>query len=198
MTAGSTPASLPAHIQLAGLGLILREWTADDLPVMVELFDDPQVDNWTPLRSPFNLTSAHVYLDKARQDRAAGSRLQLAITTDGNHPKGEVLLTRTGDHGSDAELAYAIGPLHRRQRLATRAVQLITSYAYDVLAMNQVLLRIAEHNHASAAVAQSAGFELTSTDPITRDGSLYPLHTWRHRKPHRTPASAVAGQPPSG
>ncbi|GAB2848236.1 hypothetical protein GCM10027176_59640 [Actinoallomurus bryophytorum] len=186
MTAGGAPAGLPAHIRLSGLGLVLREWTADDLPVMVELFDDPQVGNRTPLRSPFDLTAAHVYLDKARQDRAAGRRLQLAITTDGDHPKGEILLARTGDHGGDAELAYAIGPLHRRQRLATRAVRLITGYAYDVLAMSQVLLRIAEHNHASAAVARGAGFELTGADPITRGGSL---HAWRHREQARRDGS---------
>ncbi|MGR6919510.1 hypothetical protein ACU635_35200 [[Actinomadura] parvosata] len=40
----------------------MREWTADDLPVMVELFGDPQVDRWTPLRSPFDLAAAHSYL----------------------------------------------------------------------------------------------------------------------------------------
>jgi hypothetical protein len=89
MTADSTPTSLPAHIQLAGLGLILREWADGDLPVMVELFDDPQVDHWTPLRSPFDLIAVHAYLDKARQDRAAGRRLQLAITTDGYHPRAK-------------------------------------------------------------------------------------------------------------
>jgi RimJ/RimL family protein N-acetyltransferase len=192
MTADNTPTGLPADIRLDGLGLVLREWTADDLPVMVELFDDPQVDHWTPLRSPFNLAAAHAYLDKAHHNRIEGRRLQLAITTDGYEPKGEILLARTGDHGRGAELAYAVGPRHRRQRLATRAVQLITTYAYDVLAMKQVILRIAHHNQASTAVARSAGFELTDSEPITREGSLHPLHTWRHPGDDQAAADTIS------
>ncbi|HEV7935610.1 MAG TPA: hypothetical protein VGP70_25255 [Actinomadura sp.] len=44
MTAlGSTESGFPPAIRLSGLGLHLREWTDDDLPVMVELFDEPQV-----------------------------------------------------------------------------------------------------------------------------------------------------------
>jgi hypothetical protein len=34
----------PAGIRLQGQGLILREWTEDDLTTMVELFDDPEGD----------------------------------------------------------------------------------------------------------------------------------------------------------
>jgi hypothetical protein len=50
MTAlGSTENGFPPAIRLSGLGLHLREWTDDDLPVMVELFDEPQVHRWTPL-----------------------------------------------------------------------------------------------------------------------------------------------------
>ncbi|NEA34987.1 hypothetical protein [Streptomyces sp. SID13031] len=41
-------------IQLAGHGLRLSEWTDDDLSAIVDLFDEPQLDRWTPLRRPFN------------------------------------------------------------------------------------------------------------------------------------------------
>jgi len=53
----------PAAIQLTRRGLILREWSDDDLPHMVELFDDPLGDRFPPLRSPFNLSAARAYLD---------------------------------------------------------------------------------------------------------------------------------------
>jgi RimJ/RimL family protein N-acetyltransferase len=184
MTTDGTAINFSAHIRLRGLGLVLREWSDQDLPVMVELFDDPHVDRWTPLRSPFDLTAARTYLDRARDQRAAGRRLQLAVTTDGQDAKGEILLTRIGTNDRDAELAYAIGPKHRRQRLAARAVELITTYAHAELAINQVLLRIPEHNHASAAVARTAGFELTDAPPITREGVRYSLLTWRHHREH--------------
>ncbi|MFF5264989.1 GNAT family N-acetyltransferase [Actinomadura viridis] len=170
----------PCPIRLAGLGLTLREWSDQDVPAMVELFDEPQVDRWTPLRAPFDVVAARAYLDTARRRRAEDRRLQLAITTDGHQPMGEILLFRTGVPG-EVELAYAIGAAHRRQGLAARAVQIIIGYAYDVLAMNQILLRIAPGNTASVAVARSTGFHLTSAPPLIREGSRDSLLTWQHR-----------------
>ncbi|GGO08483.1 GNAT family N-acetyltransferase [Microbispora bryophytorum] len=180
--------TVPAHLQLTGSGLILREWDDGDVPAMTELFDDQAVDRWTPLRAPFDQTAARAYLDQARRRRAHGARLQLAITTDGHQPLGEILLFPTGA-GREVELAYAVGAAHRRRHLAVRAVQLITTWAYDTLDATRVILRIPPGNSASAAVARSAGFELTTAPLVTRDGARDPLHTWLHRR---------AGQPATG
>jgi RimJ/RimL family protein N-acetyltransferase len=166
-------------ITLSGLGLQLREWSDADLPVMVELFDDPDVDRWTPLPSPFDLTAARTYLDQARARRAEGRSIQLAITTDGHTALGEILLVPSG---RIAELAYAVGRAHRGQGLTTRAVRLVTAYAYRELAMDRVVLRINPGNAPSVAVARATGFELTDDEPVIRGGSG-PLHTWRHRRP---------------
>jgi RimJ/RimL family protein N-acetyltransferase len=178
MNASLSDDRFPGRIQLSGQGLILREWCDDDLPAMVELFDEPEVDRWTPLHAPFDLDAARAYLGKARQQRAADRRIQLAITTDGDTPLGEILLFRT-DRDRAVELAYAIGAQHRRQHLATRAVRLITDYAYATLAMRQVLLRIPADNTASAAVARAAGFRLDGSGPITREGVRHELLTWQ-------------------
>ncbi|MEV0840306.1 GNAT family N-acetyltransferase [Actinocatenispora sera] len=186
MTAAGTPPSgrFPAQVNIVGLGLHLREWGDADLPAMVELFDDPTVAAWTPLASPFDLSAAREYLDQTRIRRAEGRSIQLAITTDRVDPLGEILLFATGPDGRGpggqyAELAYAIGPTHRRQGLTSRAVRLMTEYAYHTLAMQQVLLRIDPANTASNGVARAAGFLLTGTPPDT-DGASGPLLTWRH------------------
>ncbi|MEU7886832.1 GNAT family N-acetyltransferase [Microbispora bryophytorum] len=180
--------TVPAHLQLTGSGLILREWDDGDVPAMTELFDDQAVDRWTPLRAPFDQTAARAYLDQARRQRAHGARLQLAITTDGHQPLGEILLFPTGA-GREVELAYAVGAAYRRRHLAVRAVQLITTWAYDTLDATRVILRIPPGNSASAAVARSAGFELTTAPLVTRDGARDPLRTWLHCR---------AGQPATG
>lgn len=86
MHAPRTPATFPTAIRLAGHGLILREWTDEHIPVMADLFDDPDVTRFTPLRAPFDRTAARTYLDTARENRAADRRIQLAITTDGHQP----------------------------------------------------------------------------------------------------------------
>jgi RimJ/RimL family protein N-acetyltransferase len=178
----------PDDIRLRGYGLVLREWTDQDVPLMVELFDDPAVDRFTPLHSPFDLGAARAYLERAREQRAADLRIQLAITTEDDRPRGEILLFRTGDGGHLAELAYAIGPRHRRQGLAARAVRLISEYAYTTLGMHRLYLRIPAENLASAAVAHATGFQRTGDPPVTRDGARYPLHTWQHHGP-RSPSS---------
>ncbi|MFF3256036.1 GNAT family N-acetyltransferase [Actinacidiphila glaucinigra] len=57
-----------------------------------------------------------------------------------------MLLFPTDTGPTDAELAYAVGPRHRRQRLATRAVQLISTHARTHLGVHNVILRIAAQN----------------------------------------------------
>jgi RimJ/RimL family protein N-acetyltransferase len=176
--------TFPSTIRLTGLGLHLREWTDDDLPVMVELFDDPQFDQWTPLASPFDLPVAQAYLSRAQEQRNAGRVVQLAVTTDGHAALGEVLLVRREEDGRQAaELAYGIGAKHRRQRLAARAVELMTRYARDTLAIDRVILRIAPENTASEAVARTTGFHLTDEEPIVRErpnGRSVRLRTWAY------------------
>jgi RimJ/RimL family protein N-acetyltransferase len=169
---------------LAGFGLRLREWAAADVPAMVELFDDAAVARWTPLASPFDEAAAFAYLDRARERRAEDRGLQLAVTTDGHTPLGEVLLFTSGPYGRasggpDAELGYAIGAAHRGQGLATRAVRLMTGYAYREAAARRVILRIDLGNAASEYVARTAGFRLADGAPS--DGGPE-LRTWVHER----------------
>jgi RimJ/RimL family protein N-acetyltransferase len=156
---------------------VLREWADEDLAALVEVFDDPDVAYRTPLVSPFDLAAARDYLSKARQAHAEGRRIQLAITTDGRQVKGEVRLNR-----SRGTISYAVGAVHRGQRLAVRAVQMMTEYAHQVAALPQVLLEIEPDNHPSVAVARAAGFHLTDTAPdvVEDKGRNLTLLTWAH------------------
>jgi hypothetical protein len=52
---------LPAgEVVIRADGIVLREWTAADVPAMVTLFDEESIDLWTPLESPFDLASQAV------------------------------------------------------------------------------------------------------------------------------------------
>ncbi|MFF5111525.1 GNAT family N-acetyltransferase [Streptosporangium sp. NPDC000509] len=176
-----TQGRFPLDVQLSGFGIHLREWTDEDLPVMVALFDEPQVARWTPLRSPFDFDAAHEYLSQSRRARAADRGMQLAITRDGGEAQGEVLLFRTADEPGVAELAYAIGAQHRGERLAARAVELMADYACASLGMRGLVLRIDPANAASVAVARASGFHLADDEPVTleRRGHDITLYRWR-------------------
>jgi RimJ/RimL family protein N-acetyltransferase len=161
-------------------GLVLREWTDADVPRMVALFDEPAVAEWTPLESPFDTDAATRYLERAREARGSGRALQLAITTDGVLPLGEVLLF-PGPDGT-GELGYAVGAAHRGAGLAARAVTQLREYAEETHGLRRFVLRIAPGNTASARVASACGFRLTAEPPLVREikGRRTELATWAY------------------
>ncbi|MFJ3088309.1 GNAT family N-acetyltransferase [Streptomyces sp. NPDC086838] len=176
--------ALPSTIRLSGDGIVLREWAETDLSALVELYDDPEIDRWTPVRSPFDTTAAREYLARAHEGREKNrKKAQLVITTDGEQPRGEALLFPSEFDARDVELAYGVGSRHRRQGLASRAVRLLADYARRQRGVRRVLLRIEPGNSPSVAVARATGFQLTDDEPITLEvkGRQMRLLTWCHR-----------------
>ena len=161
-----------APVLLAADGLVLREWQQEDLPSMVELFDEPEIARWTPLPSPFTLADAAERLIRAPRE----GRLLLAITTDGDRPLGEMLLTATG------ELGYAVGRPYRGQGLAARSLLLLRDHAHEVLGLSVLRLRIDPENAASAATAVRAGFRprAIADERIVHKGRRITIRTWEH------------------
>jgi RimJ/RimL family protein N-acetyltransferase len=177
---------------LYGYGLVLREWTEADLKAMVDLFDDRDIAYRLPVASPFDLAAARQLLEAAHQARTEGNRLQLAITTDGQQPKGEILLNlRTGSIG------YMVGAAYRRQGLAVRATRLITTYAHGALGLPRVLLQTEPDNEPSIGVARRAGFSLSEAEPevVEDKGRRYALSTWTH---HTDRTDSVSQSRPRG
>ncbi|SHL27104.1 GNAT family N-acetyltransferase [Actinacidiphila paucisporea] len=167
----------PGRIELTGEGLVLRDWTEADLDAMPDLFGHPDIAYWTPIASPFDAAAARTRLDRARRLRAEGAAILLAITVDGGEPLGEVMLAR-GPEGT--EVGYVVGPAHRGQGLAVRAVRVMAAYAFGQLGTGQVILELEAENTASVAVATKAGFALLDVPLIKGEekGRPYVLQTW--------------------
>ncbi|MGV9993470.1 GNAT family N-acetyltransferase [Streptomyces sp. NPDC003374] len=178
----STGSSFPERIELSGEGLVLRDWTEADLAAMPALFDDPDIAYWTPIDSPFDEAAARARLDRDRQLRADGTAILLAVTADGGAPLGEAMLRRAPE---GIELGYAIGPAHRGQGLAVRAVRVLAAYAFEQLGARQVILELEAENTASVAVATKAGFRLLDVPLITGEekGRPFALQTWALDRP---------------
>ncbi|WP_330334600.1 GNAT family N-acetyltransferase [Streptomyces sp. NBC_00536] len=177
----STP-SFPAQIELTGEGLVLRAWAESDLGAMPALFDHPDIAYWTPIVSPFDDEAARTRLERSRQLHAEGTALLLAITVDGGAPLGEVMLKRAPE---GTELGYAVGPAHRGQGLAARAVRVMAAYAFDQLGVDQVILELEAENASSVAVATGTGFRLLDVPLIKGEekGRPYVLQTWGFDRP---------------
>ncbi|MGQ4385635.1 GNAT family N-acetyltransferase [Streptomyces sp. SAS_270] len=171
---------LPDVLRLEGFGIRLREWSDDDVADLVALYDDSEIDRWTPVASPFDVEAARAYLAAAHDKRAQGQSVQLAITTDGVRPLGEVLLFLSASDPRDVELAYGVGAAHRGRGLASNAVRLLAGYAERTTGARRTLLRIEAGNAASEAVAGATGFVLTGDEPVIRisKGREVVLRTW--------------------
>jgi RimJ/RimL family protein N-acetyltransferase len=169
-------------VVLRGDGLVLREWRASDVVHLPGLFNDPDVDRWTPLESPFGPDAAQRYLDRAREGRLTGRTLQFAVTLDGGRPLGEVLLFPRSSQrdGGRAEVGYVIGAAHRGRGLATRAVRLVVAYAHQRLGIEALQLRIGPGNLASERVAVACGFTRTDAalERLEQKGRPVELATW--------------------
>lgn len=175
-----TAVRLPFPLTLTGDGIILREWRSEDLDDLVEMLDEPDIARWTPMPSPFDLEAGIAYLKRAYQGRVGGTRIQLAITSAGGRPLGEVLLFGVDAGLKEAELGYLVGARHRRRGLASGALSVLSSYAQSSLNLSRLLLRIDPGNTASTAVARRCGYRLTGEPPILQEGPYGPtsLDTW--------------------
>ncbi|MEV6299137.1 GNAT family N-acetyltransferase [Actinoplanes sp. NPDC051861] len=173
---------LPYPLRLTGTGIVLREWQPEDLTDLIALLDEPEIARWTPMPSPFDEESGKAYLKRAHQGRTSGSRIQLAITTDGGRPLGEVLLFSVNHDLREAELGYLVGHPHRRRGLASAALSTLSGYACGTLRLRRLLLRIDPANVPSTLVARRCGYWLTGEPPIVQEGPYGPtrLETWEY------------------
>jgi len=158
-------------------GLVLREWTTDDVPDLVRLFDTPEMDRRTPLPSPFDAAAAAArsYVRAAHDVRRRLGALQLAITQDGRQPHGEVILFPTETEGT-IELAYGVGEQHAGRGLARRAVTI----ALRAGGAKRARLHIAVDNQPSQRVARATGFAELDLPLVERrrKGQVLHLAVW--------------------
>jgi RimJ/RimL family protein N-acetyltransferase len=158
------------RVAMAGRGLILRHWDNDDAAALVQIFDDPEVALRTPLASPFSPADATHYLAALTE-----GRLNLAITTDGERPVGQIMLNLASHM-----VSYVVGADSRGEGIATRALALMSSYARETLGIPVVGLEIEPGNAPSTAVAKRCGFSRSDRplEEVEDKGRRYALETW--------------------
>ncbi|MER5453861.1 GNAT family N-acetyltransferase [Micromonospora sp. NPDC002389] len=165
------------QIRLDGDGLVLRPWAERDLPQLVVIFDHPEMAHRLPVAAPFDRAAAEAYLARTRTSQ---ERLYLAVTGADDLARGEVMLNLvTGGIG------YAVGPPYRGERLAARALRLVTAYADSIPGLPTTHLEIEADNAASMATARAVGYRPTGGEPVVVDEGRrrLVLHRWERGAP---------------
>jgi RimJ/RimL family protein N-acetyltransferase len=153
------PGLPPLDKPLADGVVTLREWSDEDRDALVELANDETIRRWTRVPSPYTSRDAHQWFALTRSTRAAGHQAAFAVTSaDGGELLGSIDLRVNPADPAIGELGYMVGPRARGRGVATRAVELITTWAFETLGIDRMEILVDPRNDPSVRVAEAAGY----------------------------------------
>ncbi len=149
---------LPPEPPLTDGVIVLRLPRTSDAAAVVAACNDPEIARWIPVPVPYSLDDALDFIGGASGGWATGAELTFAIEDWASGVMvGMIGLHRAGARGR-ASIGYWLAPGARSQGLATRAVRLITTWAFEDPALERLELMTLVGNDASGRVALRAGF----------------------------------------
>ncbi|MEV8022726.1 GNAT family protein [Streptomyces sp. NPDC086554] len=165
-------------VVLSSAELTLRAWAAADATALAALADDAELRRWTSHRVA-DEDDAVRWIAAQQAGWATRERLSFAVLAHGQ-VAGHAVLKRPGGTGAVGEIGYWTGAPARGLGLASRAVELLTAWAFDA-DQGQGLTRLELFhnvgNPASCRVAEKAGFALEAVlpprPPHPLDGHLH-------------------------
>jgi RimJ/RimL family protein N-acetyltransferase len=143
--------------------------TADDVATIADLCQDPAIQEWTTIPSPYTAADAAWFVETfVAHGWATGRECTWGIRTDAGLV-GMVGLS-TEPAGS-AEVGYWVAPQSRGQGLLHRSLVLVLDHAFaaDGLALDRVMWRCFEGNWPSWRAAWRMGFRF---EGAVRGGGL--------------------------
>lgn len=149
-------------VELSDDRLLLRLPRPSDVPRILEACQDPEMVRWTTIPVPYRHEHAVAFVDGAAAAWAQATSLTWAITdaSDGDY-LGSCDLRLDG--AGSAEVGFAVAPWARRRGVATGALRLACSYAFEVLGCGRVEWLAHVGNEASRGVAAKVGFRPEGT-----------------------------------
>ncbi|HEY2160165.1 MAG TPA: GNAT family N-acetyltransferase [Solirubrobacteraceae bacterium] len=148
---------LPAE-PLLDAATALRPWRDSDTKELIRICQDPEIVRWTNVPPGYGEADARIYLLRRHDAVLAGSAAPFAITTS-EELIGSISLIRIEWEQRRAEVGYFLAADARGAGHATRAVGLISGWAFSALGLERIDLYAATDNVASQRVAERSGFE---------------------------------------
>jgi len=151
---------LPLSFEPLSDGVVtLRRLTEADVPALAECLQDSEIPRWTRVPVPYSERDAREYV--ARQEQ---------MWRDGEEARFAIVAARTGElvggiafvyiewEDEKAEIGYWVAAAARRTGVATRAVRLLSRWAFSELGLFRLEILPDVENAASLAVARACGF----------------------------------------
>ena len=177
-----TRLEVPAHFTSGEL--VLRVPTLYDVDRITEICQDPEIQRFTRVPSPYRRSDAESFVAMAQEAIDGGRGAPLLVAS------GGAIVGCVG-FGIDAQdgygsVGYWMAPESRRRGTATEAVRKLCRWCFDDLRLPRLELEAATTNPASNALASRLGFSLEGTRrsafPLTAVAGLpadrVDVHVW--------------------
>ncbi|MEU4036728.1 GNAT family N-acetyltransferase [Streptomyces collinus] len=142
--------------------LVLRTVGPDDTGAVCEAAQDPDIQRWTTIPSPYLPEHARSFTEQMVPDGwADGSMFTFGVFTAGGTLAGMLGLTMRAL--GVAEVGFWSVKEHRGRGYVTEAVLTSCRWIFTEIGVDRVEWRAEVGNHASRAVAERAGFTVEGT-----------------------------------
>jgi RimJ/RimL family protein N-acetyltransferase len=150
-----------AQPEIAGDGVLLRPWRAADRAAVVTGYADPAIQQWHCRTMTGDEAAAWIagWPHRWREETGAG----WAVVDAGEQVAGQISFRRLDLDGGMAEISYWVLPEFRGRRIAPRALNALTSWAFTDLGLHRLELNHSTANRASCRVAAQAGYPAEGT-----------------------------------
>jgi RimJ/RimL family protein N-acetyltransferase len=136
----------------------LRPPVLDDVDVITEACQDPEIPRWTRVPAPYTREHAIEFVERSARTWKQGTDAPFVIVdTETGELLGAIGVHRFGGEDDGPEVGYWLKRDARGRGLATRALRLATDWVAKELGV-RLLLQADVRNHASRRVAEKVGF----------------------------------------
>lgn len=139
--------------------LILRPYRLEDAPDVQLACNDPEIQRWVPLPTPYDDEVARSWVsDLSHRPRLAGTGVTFAVLSKetGRLVAGFALIG-VDARSKTAEIGYWVAPWARRMGYAVEATRRLAAYGFTELGLGRLELLVEPANGASHRVAVKAG-----------------------------------------
>ena len=137
----------------------LRAFAIVDAQAVADAIQDPEIGRWTSLELPYSVEHASGWIGGQEEQRRSGTSVDFAITDASSGAFAGSIGLAGFDHDRQiAQIGYWMAREARNKGFATRAVVLVSAWAFDALQLERLRLTTIVGNSASEKVATKADF----------------------------------------
>jgi len=147
--------------------LVLRPWQEDDIPALHKICQDPDIQRWTTVPSPYAMSDAEWFVrDFTPRGFATGDEATFAALVKetgqiaGAIGLGGVIRHSEGRGVRTAEIGYWANADTRGRGYVTEAVREVIRWGFEELGLGRVTWQAFDGNAASRRVIEKLGFTI--------------------------------------